>query len=558
VLFSENTNWVQRTGTVTVTINGGGLTRKATITQDSAPFLEVSPLNQIVENSEGSTKISITSNRDWIVEDDAEWLTLTPTSGSNDTTLVVLYSENNNWVQRMGTVTINGGGFTRKVTITQASAPLLEVSPIDLSVGNAEGSTEFTITSNKDWVVEKDAEWISISPISGSNDGTLRLTYTQNLDTVQRIATIKVTGGGISRNVMLKQEAKQYLAISTSQLTLPADSGDVKVIINSNIDWQIQKDIDWLELNKYSGFVTDTIDIQYCKNKKHKIRTGKLLVRGTGISQEIFITQSAAGAYLVITTGMSQLNPDSGRVSIDVLSNTDWKIYSGNVWLSVDPDSGAENESITISYSCNQDSLSRIGTVNFYGDSVSSQLVLEQEGLEVFQIVAEADSSVFGTTSGSGRYLFGTQANIIAIPNKGWKFKNWAESNTIVSTDSIYIFNVTASRTLLANFEKILTGVEDEIKWADKFELYQNYPNPFNPVTKIRYSIPSNLKDRTIKVVLTIIDILGNEVTTLVNEEQEQGYYEVEWRGEKLSSGIYIYRLRAGDFISTKKMLLVK
>jgi hypothetical protein len=85
------------------------------------------------------------------------------------------------------------------------------------------------------------------------------------------------------------------------------------------------------------------------------------------------------------------------------------------------------------------------------------------------------------------------------------------------------------------------------------YVLYQNYPNPFNPTTTIQYSI----KERT-PVELVLYDILGRVVEVLVNEEQAAGYYKVNFNAGKLASGIYIYRLKAGSFIETKKMLLIK
>jgi len=91
-----------------------------------------------------------------------------------------------------------------------------------------------------------------------------------------------------------------------------------------------------------------------------------------------------------------------------------------------------------------------------------------------------------------------------------------------------------------------------------KFELSQNYPNPFNPSTTIKYYTPKNSF-----VTLKIYDMLGREIATLVNEQITPGYHEVNWnghdsKGEAVSSGVYIYRLTAGNFTQTKKMNLLK
>jgi photosystem II stability/assembly factor-like uncharacterized protein len=92
----------------------------------------------------------------------------------------------------------------------------------------------------------------------------------------------------------------------------------------------------------------------------------------------------------------------------------------------------------------------------------------------------------------------------------------------------------------------------------NEYSLEQNYPNPFNPVTTIHYSIPLDVTLETKNVVLKVYDILSNEVATLVNEEKPVGNYKIEFNALNLASGIYYYQLRAGDYIETKKMILLK
>ena len=83
--------------------------------------------------------------------------------------------------------------------------------------------------------------------------------------------------------------------------------------------------------------------------------------------------------------------------------------------------------------------------------------------------------------------------------------------------------------------------------------LQQNYPNPFNPTTMIKYSIPGKSF-----VTLKVYDILGNEIATLVNGEKPAGHYSVRFNSKGLASGIYLYKMEAGDFISTKKLIILK
>ncbi|MDR3668521.1 MAG: FISUMP domain-containing protein, partial [Ignavibacteriaceae bacterium] len=95
--------------------------------------------------------------------------------------------------------------------------------------------------------------------------------------------------------------------------------------------------------------------------------------------------------------------------------------------------------------------------------------------------------------------------------------------------------------------------VNAEIVAPIKFEMGQNYPNPWNPTTTIRYQVPVN-----ILVTIKVFDALGREVATLVNEPKPAGSYEIVFNGHNLASGIYYYQMKAGNFIDTKKITLIK
>jgi hypothetical protein len=99
-----------------------------------------------------------------------------------------------------------------------------------------------------------------------------------------------------------------------------------------------------------------------------------------------------------------------------------------------------------------------------------------------------------------------------------------------------------------------LTGVENNFtNIPSKYELSQNYPNPFNPVTSIKYQLPE-----AGYTILKVYDVLGNEISTLVDGKKKAGNYEVHFEGQNISSGVYYYKLTSGNYSDTKKMILVK
>jgi hypothetical protein len=98
-----------------------------------------------------------------------------------------------------------------------------------------------------------------------------------------------------------------------------------------------------------------------------------------------------------------------------------------------------------------------------------------------------------------------------------------------------------------------ITSVEDEELLPTVFKLEQNYPNPFNPSTKIKFAVPEKSN-----VLIKIYDILGSEVETLVNKEMDAGWYDKDFNAAGLSSGIYLFRMEAGNYVNTKKMIYLK
>ena len=99
----------------------------------------------------------------------------------------------------------------------------------------------------------------------------------------------------------------------------------------------------------------------------------------------------------------------------------------------------------------------------------------------------------------------------------------------------------------------IPTGVPHDQNHVENFKLYPAYPNPFNPTTKIKYSV-----DKNSSVKISVFNLIGEKVATLVDEEKSPGVYEVNFDASNLPTGTYLYQLQANDFISTKKMILLK
>jgi hypothetical protein len=166
--------------------------------------------------------------------------------------------------------------------------------------------------------------------------------------------------------------------------------------------------------------------------------------------------------------------------------------------------------------------------INNLGFEIERKIILN-EGNEEWTTIGFREG--YGTTTESKEYSYVDDISTLNATSLAYRLKQIDYDGSFEYSDEV----------LVANPAPI------------DFALEQNYPNPFNPSTRLKYSIP-----QTSDVVIKIFDILGNEIETLVNEEKQIGTYEITWIAEELPSGVYFYRLHAGDFIQTKKMILMK
>jgi hypothetical protein len=145
-------------------------------------------------------------------------------------------------------------------------------------------------------------------------------------------------------------------------------------------------------------------------------------------------------------------------------------------------------------------------------------------------------------------------ANIFVPNGTLWMKNNTVAQGAFIGKEQIIGKNVKV--TLASAFTGLTKQDEssgEELPLPESFAVEQNYPNPFNPVTTIKYTLAANSD-----VSLIVYDLLGREVAVLVNDRRPAGRYQVTFDGASLASGVYFYRLKAGEFISTKKMIFMK
>jgi hypothetical protein len=243
------------------------------------PKLNTTPSSRLLNSNSGSTTFTVTSNVDWSVEENANWLSATKTNG---TTLTIIYDANEDLDSRSCTITLSGSGVTsQNVTLEQAGeTPTLSVSPMSRTVNSTAGSTTFAVTSNVDWTVEENSEWLTTVK---TNETTLTVNYNANEDLDSRSGTITLSGSGVtSQNVTFEQEGKTpTLIVSPLSKTVNSTAGSTTFTITSNVDWSVNENSEWLTTVKTNE---TTLTINYDANQQLVTRSATITILGQGVT----------------------------------------------------------------------------------------------------------------------------------------------------------------------------------------------------------------------------------------------------------------------------------
>lgn len=178
--------------------------------------------------------------------------------------------------------------------------------------------------------------------------------------------------------------------------------------------------------------------------------------------------------------------------------------------------------------------------------------------VETFNYISIFDPTI--PTSGDLSTVGGTYVDNIVKEDTAWV------TFAYIAGDNLSDLKINAQKAIdIADIAEESNWINSDITAVEKnnlanntYVLQQNYPNPFNPSTKISYVLPFSQNSLIGNVKLGVYDVLGRELEILVNEKQKPGFYEVTWNASNMPSGVYFYKLTAGSFVETRKMLLIK
>jgi len=253
--YQANTGTNSRIATIKVT-GPDASDQFVTVTQSVAPpSLIVTPLNQNVPSSLGTTSFEVTSNVAWTSASDQAWCSVT-SSGTGNGTITVTCQANAGTTSRVATITITGSGVSDKiVTVTQSvPPPSLIVTPLNKNVPSSSGTTSFEVISNVAWTSISDQAWCSVAS-SGTGNGTITAAYQANTGATSRVATITISGSGVSNQVVtLTQD--ELITISYSGFPWCPSEGVQNVTLSGSPGGTFSAQPEGLDINPVTGAIT--------------------------------------------------------------------------------------------------------------------------------------------------------------------------------------------------------------------------------------------------------------------------------------------------------------
>ena len=292
----------------------------------------------------------------------------------------------------------------------------------------------------------------------------------------------------------------------------------------------------------------------------------------TGIEYDgVFLSTNNGGNWIAVNSGLVSTWPiyslvasgsnllagtNGGTVSRSTNNGTSWSTSSLENFLgakvyavAMNPNGSSDTNLFAGTYGGGIFLSTNNGTYWLPVDSALTETYVTALTINGTNIFAGTWNGVFLSTNNGKSW---NDANSTSFVNTNTGLKPFI--NTLAISGAFLFAGTDGAGVWRRPLSEMITAVKDnENQIPAQFRLDQNYPNPFNPSTTINYSLP-----KTGHVTLKVYDVLGKEVATLVNEEESSGNYHIQFNANKLASGVYFYRLSAGNSVTTKKLVLMK
>ena len=405
-----------------------------------------------VESAEQSITLSFSTNVAWSATVSADWLTISPSSGeAGKNSVKVEVEENRTGQPRSATITISDKESTRKVSVTvrqEALKASLTVSPESLEFSANKGEEMLSITSNTDWVITKDAEWITLDSDKGKGLATIAAGVTENTSLTSRTGSITVStsDGSVKKTVSVRQSgAAVIFTIDKNEFNVAAVGESFSVKVTHNIGYKINSQPEWVkQTGKVPSGNTDTYTFNAEANTSTEAREGVIVFcNDNNECVPVTVKQAGANATLSVSPAELTFTANTESKSLDVTSNTAWTAASGASWAKLNKTNGSGNAQIAVTAEENTAITQRSATITIKtadGKATATVKVTQSAANVIFSV----DKNEHSVAAAGGDFTVKVTRNI------GYKINSqpeWVKQTGKVpsgNTDT-YTFNAEAN-----------------------------------------------------------------------------------------------------------------
>lgn len=525
----------------------------------SSPSLLVTPSNQNVTAAAGTTQFSVLTNSSWTATSNQTWCSIASASGIGNSTLVVNYDENTGNQARIADITVTVSGLPPVVvTVTQAAATVtLSVTPANQNVTASAGNTAFMVTAPGAWTAVSNQAWCTVTP-SGSGNGNLTATYTENTAASQRVAEITVSANGFpSVLVTVTQNGSSlFLNVDPANQNVTSDAGVTSFNVSTNSGWTAASNQSWCSVTP-SGSGNGIIEASYESNSALSVRVAIITVTVAGLTPvTVTVTQDASMPYLNVSPLNQNVDYPSGTTNFTISTNLNWSATTSSGWCAVTP-SGSGNGTLFATYSENTFAVTRVAEITISADGADDVIVtVTQSGPMPVLSVAPA-SQLVNYPAGVTSFAVNTNTNWTAQADADWCFPTTSGSGTSIMQVT-YLQNLTQNERQ-ANINVQGEGADPVVVQLIQLpftvgsgelsaSLLSLYPNP----------VKSNL---TISCAASAQHPIDMEILNMMG----MCIYQIrltkavsDLNLESISPGSYIVRLTDADSICIVKKIVVE
>lgn len=321
------------------------------------------------DSSGGSKSFEISSNSSWQITSCPEWVDLSAKNGEGNTKITATVKENNSTTQLTGKIELSTTDkvITRTINVSQ-SAKYVDFNVPSLSFTYEKGSKSFAFSTDGNWSVAKDVDWISIDKQTGKGNATIVVSVQENMTLSDRSGTINLTIADQTYKVMVYQECK-YLTLSSSAFDFTSATGYTTVAIASNTKWSVsvKNKPNWLVVTPASGDGNAEITIGVSENNTPTERSGVVEVEIPGVHTYI-INVKQSGKYLRADKSSIDFSSAEGTIVFNVITDGTYTVSRSGNWFGY----SKSGDAISVIASSNDTGANRTGSITLTLTNLSS------------------------------------------------------------------------------------------------------------------------------------------------------------------------------------------